>query len=81
MLGVNEVQAMVQIIDMASARGAVRGEELAGIGQLRTKLVEVLQVAEEQNAKAREHMAQEARESGPAPTTKELPEALQEIEA
>ena len=35
----NDLATVVQMIDAASTRGAFRGEELAGIGMLRNKVV------------------------------------------
>lgn len=37
-LNVEEMNAVVQIIDIACERGAFRGAEMAGIGSLRNKL-------------------------------------------
>lgn len=39
----NDIADIVKIIDVCSSRGAFRGEELAGIGTLRNKLVSYLQ--------------------------------------
>ena len=41
-LDLQDVTMIVQIIDITSQRGAFRGEELAGVGLLRNKLVEEL---------------------------------------
>lgn len=39
----NDIADIVRIIDACSTRGAFRGEELAGVGTLRNKLVSYLQ--------------------------------------
>jgi hypothetical protein len=39
---INDIAAVVQLIDVCSTRGAFRGEELAMIGGLRTKLAEIV---------------------------------------
>ena len=41
-IDINDIAAVVQLIDVCSTRGAFRGEELAMIGGLRTKLVEIV---------------------------------------
>ena len=39
---INDIAAVVQLIDVCSTRGAFRGEELSMIGGLRTKLAEIV---------------------------------------
>lgn len=41
-IDINDIAAVVQLIDVCSTRGAFRGEELAIIGALRTKLAEIV---------------------------------------
>jgi hypothetical protein len=41
-LGLNDLAAVVQMIDVCSKRGAYEGPELAAIGALRTRFVEFL---------------------------------------
>lgn len=41
-IDINDLAAVVQLIDVCSTRGAFRGEELAMIGGLRTKLAEIV---------------------------------------
>jgi hypothetical protein len=41
-IDINDLVAVVQLIDVCSARGAFRGDELATIGGLRTKLTEIV---------------------------------------
>ncbi len=41
-IDINDLVSVVQIIDVCSTRGAFRGEELAMIGGLRTKLAEIV---------------------------------------
>jgi len=45
-----ELQAVVQIIDICSRRGAFEGAELEGVGALRSRLVSILNPQEEQTA-------------------------------
>ena len=42
-LTVQDLAGLVSIIDVVSQRGAFRGEELAGVGQMREKLVAEVQ--------------------------------------
>jgi hypothetical protein len=39
---INDIASVVQLIDVCSTRGAFRGEELATVGGLRTKLTEIV---------------------------------------
>jgi hypothetical protein len=41
-IDINDIASVVQLIDVCSTRGAFRGEELAMIGGLRTKLTEIV---------------------------------------
>jgi hypothetical protein len=41
-IDINDLASVVQLIDVCSTRGAFRGEELAMIGGLRTKLAEIV---------------------------------------
>ena len=41
-LGLNDLQACIQIIDVASTRGAFRGEELTSIGGARDRIAAFL---------------------------------------
>lgn len=43
----NDIADMIKIIDVCSARGAFRGEELAGVGTLRNKMAAYLQSLQE----------------------------------
>lgn len=43
----NDIALAVQVIDIASARGALRGEELATVGMLRNKFVKLLEEAQQ----------------------------------
>ena len=42
-LSANELAAIVQIIDVASSRGAFRGEELEPVGRTRNKIAAIVQ--------------------------------------
>lgn len=46
-LTLNDIAAMVQIIDIVSARGAFRGDELSQVGQLRDKCASFVKAAQE----------------------------------
>jgi hypothetical protein len=47
----NDLQLLVQIVDLASARGAFRGNELAQVGQVYDKVSGFLQYVAEQQEK------------------------------
>lgn len=44
-ISLNDIANVVQVIDMVSTRGAIRGEELAPVGILRERLVAFLKAA------------------------------------
>ena len=44
-----ELQAVVQIIDICSRRGAFEGAELEGVGALRSRLVSILEPQQEES--------------------------------
>jgi hypothetical protein len=41
-IDINDLVAVVQLIDVCSTRGAFRGEELLIVGAMRTKLTEIV---------------------------------------
>lgn len=47
-LSLQDISACVQVIDVVSQRGAIRGNELQAVGTLREKLVGFLKAAQEQ---------------------------------
>lgn len=49
-LNINDIAAAVQIIDVVTARGAIRGEELSQVGTLRDKFAAFVRAAQEQQA-------------------------------
>lgn len=49
-LTLQDIAIALQIIDIASARGAIRGEEMATVGQCRNNLAAFLKNAQEQQA-------------------------------
>tara|TARA_B110000503_G_scaffold106639_1_gene159269 strand:- start:55 stop:321 length:267 start_codon:yes stop_codon:yes gene_type:complete len=52
-LTLQDIDAVVRVIDIVSTRGAIRGDELVPVGQLRAKFVSVLEAeAERQKALA-----------------------------
>ena len=60
-LSLNDIANVVQVIDMVSTRGAIRGEELAPVGILRERLVAFLKASQPaQEAAAPEEAAPEA---------------------
>lgn len=48
---VQDIANVVNLIDMATSRGAVKGDELLTVGQMRQKFVAFIQKVEEENAK------------------------------
>lgn len=56
-LTINDIAAVVQTIDVVTARGAIRGEELSQVGALRDRFAAFVRAAQEQAA------AQQAAES------------------
>jgi hypothetical protein len=49
-LTVNDIAAAVQVIDVATARGAIRGDELSQVGALRDRFAAFVRAAQEQLA-------------------------------
>jgi hypothetical protein len=47
-LGLADISAMVQVIDVVSKRGAINGDELVPVGTLRQKLVDFLTAAQKE---------------------------------
>lgn len=47
-LSLNDIAATVQIIDAASARGAIRGEEMVAVGTVRERFMAFLEHAKAQ---------------------------------
>lgn len=47
-LSLQDIAGAVQVVDLASSRGAIRGDELMAIGSLRERLVAFLRAAQEQ---------------------------------
>ena len=45
-LSLNDISNVVQVIDMVSTRGAIRGEELAPVGILRERFVAFLKASQ-----------------------------------
>lgn len=45
-LGLDDLKIVVQLIDVVSARGAIRGEEMMSVGALRTKFATIIEEAE-----------------------------------
>ena len=66
-INLQDVDAVVRIIDTVSARGAFRGPELTAVGQVREKFAAVLQAeAEKQQAAAPAPAPAPAEEAAPA---------------
>jgi hypothetical protein len=67
-LTLQDIDAVVRVIDIVSTRGAIRGDELVPVGQLRAKFVSVLEAeAERQKALA------------PASEGEDAPVAVEEV--
>lgn len=47
-LSLQDIAGAVQIVDLASSRGAIRGDEMMAVGSLRERLVAFLRSAQEQ---------------------------------
>lgn len=45
---VNDLYAVIKFIDLASSRGAVRGDELSAVGTLREKFVKIVEESQKQ---------------------------------
>jgi hypothetical protein len=67
-ISMQDLASVVKVIDLASSRGAVRGEEMAAIGTLRTKIAEFLDHAQEQMAQAEGEP-----QAAPAPEVEDIP--------
>ena len=66
-INLQDIDAVVRIIDTVSARGAFRGPELTAVGQVREKFAAVLQAeAEKQQAAAPAPAPAPAEEAVPA---------------
>ena len=61
-LTLNDINFMVQFIDVATKRGAVEGAELASVGELRNRLVSVLQASTSAESQADEEDVDNAEE-------------------
>jgi len=64
-LSLQDISACVQIIDVVSGRGAIQGNKLAPVGQLRDKLVGFLEAAKA-NGEDVQIPGQEEQEEAPA---------------
>ena len=59
-LSISDLQALLNVIDVASSRGAFRANELTNVGSVADKLTKFLQhVAEQQKAQQEEQAKQE----------------------
>ena len=65
-IGLQDLQVLAQIVDLASQRGAFRGNELTQVGAVFDKLSTFLNFVAEQN-KANEEAEAEAEEDSEAP--------------
>ena len=66
-IGLQDLQLLANIVDLASQRGAFRGNELSQVGNVFDKLSAFLNYVNEQNAKAEEDANANAEEEAPAP--------------
>ena len=53
-LTINDIAATIQLIDIVSARGAFRGDELSQVGALRDKFASFVKAAQEAETQAAE---------------------------
>ena len=67
---VQDVAAVVRLIDAVSARGAIRGEELTAVGAVRAKFDAVLQ----------EEMAKQQAAAGIAPPEEAPTETVEDVD-
>lgn len=66
-ISAGDLQTVVRLIDAGSQRGAWRGEELAVIGELRTKFIQVLKaIAPESVTEATDTVEAEVEDEAPA---------------
>lgn len=72
-LSLQDIAAAVQVVDLASSRGAIQGPEMMAVGSLRERFVAFLKAAQEQGQEV--EIPGEGKE--PAPDT---PEAAEEAE-
>lgn len=69
-LSLQDISAMVQVIDVVSQRGAIRGDELVPVGTLRQRLVDFLTEAQKNGQKV----------DIPQPTPQAVEEAAEAVE-
>jgi hypothetical protein len=50
-LSLQDIAAAVQVVDLASSRGAIRGDEMMAVGSLRERFVAFLRAAQQQGQK------------------------------
>ena len=59
-LTINDIAAVVQLIDVVTARGAFRGDELTQVGNLRDRYAEFVKAAQEAQAAEAAEQEQES---------------------
>jgi hypothetical protein len=72
---VQDIDAVVRLIDAVSARGAIRGEELTAVGAIRAKFAAVLQ-----EEMAKQQTAVEAGTAPPALTEDAPTETVEDVD-
>jgi len=70
-INLQDIDAVVRIIDTVSARGAFRGPELTAVGQVREKFAAVLQAEAEKQQAAAPAPAPAPAEEAAAPAAEE----------
>ena len=65
-LSLQDISACVQVIDVVSERGAIKGNELGAVGGLRDKLVEFLRVAQQNGEDVQIPGEEEEQDEAPA---------------
>jgi hypothetical protein len=75
-LSLNDISAAVQIIDVATARGAIRGEELLPVGTVRQRFMAFLEHAKAEGQEVNmpgEAPVPPADAEAPVPSSEEVP--------
>ena len=75
-LSLNDISAAVQIIDVATARGAIRGEELLPVGTVRQRFMAFLEHAKAEGQEVNMHgeaPVPPADAEAPVPSETEVP--------
>mgnify|MGYP003624400063 FL=1 len=72
-ISLNDISAAVQIIDVATARGAIRGEELLPVGTVRQRFMAFLEHAKAQGQDVNLPGEQQPANADAVPSSEEVP--------